>query len=198
MQKREDVIVIPTHPMFGPYIEEITWQLVILTVEKRFQESPEYIFLKNFLEKQKAKVHECSPEYHDKMMAVVQGLTHFNMFVVWETMKRLGVSVRDSFNFVSPIYKLMISSVGRYLGQNPRLYADIQMYNDEILPVHEAFLETAKNFHTSVRCKDREKFCRDIEEAKAHFWSDICQEWQEYTDLIIELISKQEHFTSKK
>jgi len=191
MQAREDIIVIPTHPMFGPYIEQISWQVVILTAEKKSQESPEYKFLKNFLEMQQAKVHECTPEYHDKMMAVVQGLTHFNMFVVWETMKRLGISVQDSLNFVSPIYKLMISSVGRYLGQNPKLYADIQMYNDEILPVHEAFLETAKNFHLSVQSKNIQKFCGDIEEARDFFGHDICQDWQEYTDMIIEMLSKQ-------
>lgn len=191
MQAREDIIVIPAHPMFGPYIEQISWQVVILTAEKKSQESPEYKFLKNFLEMQQAKVHECTPEYHDKMMAVVQGLTHFNMFVVWETMKRLGISVQDSLNFVSPIYKLMISSVGRYLGQNPKLYADIQMYNDEILPVHEAFLETAKNFHLSVQSKNIQKFCGDIEEARDFFGHDICQDWQEYTDMIIEMLSKQ-------
>jgi len=44
-------------------------------------------------------------------MAVVQGLTHFNMFVLADTMKKVKFDIEKSFNFVSPIYKLMISSV---------------------------------------------------------------------------------------
>ena len=81
-------------------------------------------------------------------------------------MKRLGFNIADSMDFISPIYKLMVSSVGRYLGQNPGLYADIQMYNDEVLSVHEKFLDTANNFHVSVKNKDYDKFCSDIVAAR--------------------------------
>jgi len=88
------------------------------------------------------------------------------MFVVGETMKRLQFDIEASMDFVSPIYKLMISSVGRYLSQNPQLYADIQMYNAEVLKVHEVFLETSKDFHTAVKEKNIEKFCGDILEAR--------------------------------
>ena len=191
MSERDDLIVIPTHPMFGPYIASIAGQVIVLTPCERVKYTEEYVFFKHFLESQKAKVIEESPEYHDKMMAVVQGLTHLNMFVVGETMKRLGFRISDSLNFVSPIYKLMISSVGRYVGQNPQLYADIQMYNDEVLEVHEKFLDTAKNFHQSVQDKNSEKFCRDITEARAFLWEDTCREWQEYTDKIIYLLGRQ-------
>jgi prephenate dehydrogenase len=72
MQKRDDIIVIPTHPMFGPYISSIAGQVFVLTPGKIVEKTPEYLFLKNFLKTQKAKVIESTPEYHDKMMAVVQ------------------------------------------------------------------------------------------------------------------------------
>jgi prephenate dehydrogenase len=45
------------------------------------------------------------------MMAVVQGLTHFNMFVWADIMKNMNFDIEKSFSFVSPIYKIMISSV---------------------------------------------------------------------------------------
>ena len=191
MQKREDIIVIPTHPMFGPYISSIAGQVFVLTPNENVQTTKEYQFLKNFLKTQKARVIESTPSYHDRMMAVVQGLTHLNMFVVGETMKRLKFNIADSMDFISPIYKLMVSSVGRYLGQNPWLYADIQMYNDEVLEVHEKFLDTAKNFHTSVKSKDTDKFCQDIIEAREALWIDNCQEGQEYTDKVIYMLWKQ-------
>lgn len=191
MSARDDIIVIPTHPMFGPYISSIAGQAFVLTPEEKVKETKEYRFLNNYLKSQKARVIESTPEYHDKMMAVVQWLTHLNMFVVGETMKRLAFNIAESMDFISPIYKLMVSSVGRYLGQNPGLYADIQMYNDEVLEVHEKFLDTAKNFHSSVKQKDSEKFCQDIIEAREFLGTGHCQEGQEYTDKVIYLLGKQ-------
>lgn len=185
MQTRDDLIVIPTHPMFGPYISSIAGQVFVLTPESSTKHTQEYKFLFDFLKSQKAKVIESTPEYHDKMMAVVQWLTHLNMFVVGETMKRLGFNIADSMDFISPIYKLMVSSVGRYLWQNPWLYADIQMYNDEVLWVHDKFLDTANNFHSSVKNKDYDKFCWDIISAREFLWEESCQQWQEYTDKVI-------------
>ncbi len=191
MQKRDDIIVIPTHPMFWPYISSIAGQVFVLTSEKKIKETQEYKFLHTFLKNQKAKVIESTPEYHDRMMAVVQWLTHLNMFVVGETMKRLGFNIADSMDFISPIYKLMVSSVGRYLGQNPWLYADIQMHNDEVLWVHEKFLDTANNFHSSVKNKDYEKFCSDIVSAREFLGQENCQEGQEYTDKVIYMMGAQ-------
>lgn len=191
MERRDDLIVIPTHPMFGPYISSIAGQVFVLTPSQGVKDTEAYVFLKQYLKEQKARVIESTASYHDKMMAVVQGLTHLNMFVVGETMKRLDFNIAESMDFISPIYKLMVSSVGRYLGQNPQLYADIQMYNPEVLAVHEKFLETAKNFHDSVQQKDSGKFCRDIEEARDFLWIENCQEGQEYTDKVIYMIGKQ-------
>lgn len=191
MNRRDDLIVIPTHPMFGPYISSIAGQVIVLTPEEKVKKHAAFEFLVEHLKSQKARVIQATPQYHDKMMAVVQWLTHFNMFVVGETMKRLKFNIADSMDFVSPIYKLMISSVWRYLWQNPWLYADIQMYNDEILDVHEKFLDTAKNFHTSVKDKDYDKFCSDIIAAKEFLWEENCNEGQEYTDKVIYLLWKQ-------
>ncbi|NDK10154.1 prephenate dehydrogenase/arogenate dehydrogenase family protein [Candidatus Gracilibacteria bacterium] len=191
LQKRDDIIVIPSHPMFGPFLSSIAGQVIVLTPDENVKNEQSYKYLKDFLIGEHAKVIESTPIYHDKMMAIVQGLTHFNMFVVGETMKRLGCNIGDSMDFVSPIYKLMISSVERYLGQNPALYADIQMFNDEILEVHEKFLDTAQNFHTSVKSGNKEKFCLDIESARDFLGIENCEIGQKYTDKVIYLMGKQ-------
>jgi len=65
------------------------------------------------------------------------------------------------------------------------------MYNDEVLEVHEKFLDTAKNFHRSVQDKDSEKFCQDIMHARDFLGVEHCQEGQEYTDKVIYLLGKQ-------
>jgi prephenate dehydrogenase len=48
-----------------------------------------------------------------------------------------------TLDFVSPIYKLMIASVSRYIGHSPELYADIQMNNEEILKIHDLFTKSS-------------------------------------------------------
>ncbi len=186
----ENVLVIPTHPMFGPFISSIAGQIFVLTAQEKDREDFRYKFLVDFLRKSSAKVLETSAKEHDRMMAVVQWLTHYDIFVFGETMRKLWVDIKKSLDFVSPIYKLKISSVARYMHQNPWLYSDIQMYNKEILEVHKAFMETSTKFNKFVEQKDVQNFISTIEETKKYFWENA-KKGQTYTDKIIYLISKQ-------
>ncbi len=190
-QARKDIIVIPTHPMFGPYILDIAGQVIVLTADEWTQKKQEYQILIDFLRAKKARVIESTPKYHDQIMAVVQWLTHLSIFVMAETMKRLQFDISASMDFVSPIYKIMVSSVGRYLSQNPWLYADIQIYNSEIWKVHENFLDAAKDFHTSIKDRDIQAFCSDRESAREFFGEENCQIGHAYTDKIIYLLWRQ-------
>ncbi len=191
------VFVLPTHPMFWPFISTIAGQIFVLTpLTQDDKLDKRYIFLKNFLEDSGAKVVEETPEQHDKMMAVVQGLTHYNIFVLADTMKNLDFDIEKSFNFVSPIYKIMISSVWRYLNQNPKLYWDIQMYNDEIPEVHKQFLNSWEKFNKFVEEKDEKNFIESIEKSAKFFWENA-KKGQSYTDKIIFMISKQTEILEK-
>lgn len=186
----KNCLVIPTHPMFWPYIKSITWQIIVLTPDEETKKDERYIILKKFLKEKWAKIIETSPSYHDKMMAVVQGLTHINMFTIWETIKRLNIDIEESLNFVSPIYKLMIASVARYVWHDPKLYADIQMYNKEILNVHKTFEEVIKDFNHVVDTKNEEEFISIINWTR-NFFGKKTEFWQKYTDKIIYLQTKQ-------
>ena len=188
----ESCLIIPIHPMFWPYIQEITDQIFVLTpLDEKTKKDERYKFLVNFLEKKNAKIIETTPKYHDKMMAVVQWLTHITMFSVWETIRRLWIDIQDSLNFVSPIYKLMINSVARYVGHDPKLYWDIQMFNTEILNVHNEFMGVIKDFNKVIEAKDEYWFLNIIEATKQGFGKKITQEGQKYTDKIIYLMWEQ-------
>lgn len=186
----EWVLVIPAHPMFWPYVSTIAWQIFVLTPENEVKKDFRYKFLKNFLEKSWAKVIEETAENHDKMMAVVQWLTHFDMFVFWDVVKKLWFDIEKSMDFVSPIYKIMISSVARYVWQNPKLYWDIQMFNSKVLEIHDVFMESTKEFNEIVKNKDENSFIQKIQKTKKFFWKNT-DKWQKYTDKIIYLIWKQ-------
>jgi prephenate dehydrogenase len=63
----------------------------------------------------------------------------------------------------------MISSVARYMNQNPKLYSDIQMYNKEILKVHSTFIEVSNEFNKFVETKDEENFIKTIKSTQEYF-----------------------------
>lgn len=180
-------LIVPTHPMFGPYVDDVSGQIVVITPLQDVQDNAQYLFFRKILKEKWVKIIESTPEYHDKMMAVVQWLTHINMFTIGESIKRLGVDVLDSLNFVSPIYKMMIASVARYVGHDANLYADIQMYNDQVKSVHRIFMETLKDFNVCVESSDREWFLNIVEGTQTYFGSQT-EFWQHYTDKIIYLM----------
>ena len=180
MKFSDKVLVIPTHPMFWPFVKTIVWQVVILTPSEETKKDKRYHRFKNFLIEQGARVFELRPETHDKIMSIIQGLTHFSLFVVAESLRKLA---EENFNedsqevlymlenFVSPVYKMLVSLVGRYMSQNPRLYAEIQINNKENEKVQEKFIETAIEFNKLLfKDKKVDRFVNILEKWKEFFW----------------------------
>lgn len=166
---KKGVEVIGTHPMFGPRVGSIEGLTFILTPVRAKKWDR---FLVDFLNKYKAKVIITTPEEHDETMSVVQGLTHFAYISVASTLRELGVDVRRTKKFASPIYELMLDLIARIVGQSPRLYAAIQMHNPLVPRVHEAFIQKAGELKEVVVKKDAEAFS-DIMVSSARHIGDI-------------------------
>ncbi|MBA2861483.1 prephenate dehydrogenase [Methanococcus maripaludis] len=165
---KSGVFVLPTHPMFGPETPSLNRQVVILTpIEK--EKNPFFEKVKEFLENEGAKVIVVSPKEHDKIMGVVQGLTHFVYISLGSTLKDLGIDIKESKNFASPIYELMINIIARIIGQNPYLYADIQMHNPQIKTIHDTFIKNCENISEIVQNKDRDSFVENMKNSAKHF-----------------------------
>jgi len=160
------VEVIGTHPVFSHRVGTVEGQVFVLTPVRGKKWLP---WLKEFLHKHKARIYESTPTEHDRIMAVVQGLTHFAYISIGKTLQELDLDVKESRKFSSPIYELMLDIVGRIIGQNPELYASIQMQNPRVLEVHDAFLKTAKELNQTVKDKDERRFIRMMSHAAKHF-----------------------------
>ncbi|MFQ6119389.1 MAG: prephenate dehydrogenase/arogenate dehydrogenase family protein [Methanosarcinales archaeon] len=133
----EGVEILGTHPMFGPSIPNLKGQTIILCPDKDYKKGYWLPIIKNIFESNGAHIEILDAEKHDKMMAVIQGLTHFAYITIGSTFTELNFDVAESRKFMSPIYEIMVDIVGRILAQNPYLYAMIQM-NPYITPVHES------------------------------------------------------------
>jgi len=185
----KEVEIIGTHPVFSHRVGTLDGQVFVLTPVRGRKWLK---WLKEFLGKHKARIYESTPVEHDRIMAVVQGLTHFTYISIGKTLQELDLNVKESRKFSSPIYELMLDIVGRIIGQNPELYASIQMQNLRVLEVHKAFLKTAHEFNQTVKDRDERRFIQMMSQAAKHF-GDVDSAMGRSDKAIYSLISELDH-----
>ncbi|BDZ70498.1 prephenate dehydrogenase [Methanobacterium petrolearium] len=161
----EGVEVLPTHPMFGPRIRSLDGQVVVLTPQEK---GKWYSKVVNFLEKEQARVLVTKPEFHDRMMSIVQGLTHFAYISIASTIEKMQVDIKESRKFASPIYSLMLDMIARIVAQNPYLCYSIQTQNRYIPEVHETFLETFQDLKSMINQENQAEFVKSMSDAAKH------------------------------
>lgn len=186
MLKYSKSAVIGVHPVFGPSVKTIKNQTVVLCPVRPKQWLS---WVRNVLEKNGALVRITTAEKHDKMMSIIQGVTHFSTICVARTLEKLGIDVEESLHYASPIYKLRMDMVGRLLAQDPKLYADIEMLNPENKKAMEEYIRSTRELIGIIKRKDREGFIKFFKEG-ADFLGDFKQEATEYSDYLIEQLVK--------
>ncbi len=159
------VEIIPTHPLFGPRIRSLDGQVVVLTPEIR---GKWFETVQEFLEKENARVIVTTPKNHDKMMSIVQGLTHFAYIGIAATIERLEIDVKESRKFASPVYNLMVDMIARIVAQNPYLYYSIQTENRYIKETNKTFISVYKELNRLISKEDRDGFVKLMGSAAKH------------------------------
>jgi prephenate dehydrogenase len=159
------VEVLPCHPMFGPRIRSLDGQVVVLTPVKT---GIWYNKVLKFLESENTRVIVTTPEIHDRMMSIVQGLTHFAYISIAATIEKLDIDVKESRKFASPIYSLMLDTIARITAQNPYLVYSIQTRNKYIKETHETFLETFNELKDMISAENQEEFVSAMSSAAKH------------------------------
>jgi prephenate dehydrogenase len=175
--------VIGLHPMFGPTVSSLHHQTIIVCPARASKGE-----LTGLLSVFRAEGAECtltSPEEHDRMMAVVQGLTHFVTLCMADTVRRLGVDIEKTLTFTSPVYQIELSLVGRLLSQDPALYADILQQNPFVPDVLAACRDSAAELSSIVGSRDPALFRQFFEQDSRHLGA-YCDEGQAITDALIE------------
>jgi len=159
------VEVLPTHPMFGPRIRSLDGQVVVMTPLER---GKWYDRVYKFLQKENARVLVTTPQIHDQMMSIVQGLTHFAYLSIAATIQRLDIDVKESRKFASPIYNLMVDMIARIVAQNPYLFYSIQTHNKYNKKTHETFISTYEELMEIISKEDKDEFVRMMGSAAKH------------------------------
>lgn len=161
------VEVLGTHPMFGPTMPTLRGQTIIVTPVER--KSGKWLALmQSMFESDGARIEILEADEHDKIMAVVQALTHFAYIAIGATLKALDFDVARSRKFMSPVYEIMIDFVGRILDQNPELYASIQK-NPHAMRVRQAFVSECMLLCERADAGDMIGFKQIMLDAAKHF-----------------------------
>ena len=174
--------VIGLHPMFGPTIGSIAGQTIIAIPARCKKEDMD--ILKKIFEEEGARVTETTPEIHDKMMAVIQGLTHFKALLLAGTMRRLGISPADTEAFMSPVYRIETGIAGRILAQSPELYSDILCMNPYVPSVLDTCIRTACEIKDVISAGDSVAFSSEFI-ASREWFGQFCEQALKETDALI-------------
>ncbi|MBM2817421.1 MAG: prephenate dehydrogenase [Parcubacteria group bacterium] len=158
--------VVGMHPMCAPSVKSLKGQTLIVCPARIKNWSP---WFQRFTDWTGAKIKLCEPEFHDRNMAVVQGMVHAMQLIMAATIKSLGQDIAESLEFTSPVYKVALSLIGRILGQNPCLYADIQMLNDYVPNMLQEVSSQLGHLQDIVSKKDTASFSEWFKNSRNHF-----------------------------
>lgn len=180
--------VIGMHPVFGPGVDSFKNQTIVLCPAR----TKKWLkWMVGIFEKNGAMVKITTPEKHDEMMSIVQGLNHFSTLTVAHAMKELGISVNESFQYTSPVYNLRMIMIGRILNQNPKLYADIEMMNPENNRAIEVYSNSIKKLQKIIATKNTKEFLKYFNEC-AEYFGNFKEEAEKMSNYLINKIAERE------
>lgn len=154
------------HPMFGPDVTSLERQ-VFVYVPARDPEASAW--LETLLRREGASVVTTSAEEHDRAMGIIQALRHFTTYAYGVFLAELHPDLRQIMAMSSPIYRLELEMVGRLFAQDPHLYADIIMANDENARLIRAYVESLAPELELVLRGDRDAFVEHFGRARDYF-----------------------------
>ncbi|GLC25873.1 bifunctional chorismate mutase/prephenate dehydrogenase [Roseisolibacter agri] len=158
--------VVGTHPMFGASVHSLQGQRVVLC---RGRGDAWADWLARTFTARGLVVTEATPAHHDRVMAIVQVLTHFQTQVLGLTLARAGLPLEETLRFTSPAYLLELYVAARHFAQSPALYGPLEMRNPELGAVTDAFRGAATELATVLRAGDQAAFEGMFAEVRAFF-----------------------------
>ena len=179
--------VVGTHPLFGPTVHSLQGQRVVLTPGR----GDEWLtWLKTMLHARGLEIVEATADEHDRVMSVVQVLTHFTTEVMGRTLAALGVPLEQTLRYTSPIYLMDLLLTARHFAQSPDLYASIQMLNPQTPVVTEAFVRAAEEIRGFTAGPDHAAFQALFADVRRYFGDFTAQALAQSDFLIDRLVER--------
>ena len=179
--------VVGTHPMFGPNVHTVQGQRVVLC---RARGDAWADWVVHTLTAHGMIVTETSAEHHDRVMSVVQVLTHFQTQVMGLTLARLGLPLDESRRFTSPVYLLELYTTARHFAQASSLYGPIEMRNPRASEVTSAFRAVAAELADVIASGDQAAFDAIFKEVRTFFGPFTTEALEQSSHLIDRIVER--------
>ncbi|MEG3056701.1 MAG: prephenate dehydrogenase/arogenate dehydrogenase family protein [Methanoculleus sp.] len=180
--------VIGLHPMFGPGAVSLRGQTIVAVPARCAPTTLERLL--SIFRDQGAAITLTTAEDHDRMMAVIQGLTHFGALAKAEAIRRTGTDVDETLSFTSPIYRIEMGLAGRLLAQDAGLYGDMLLMNPAVPEMLATFAEAVRTLREIVESGDSDRFRVFFAENAAHYASYLAAATEETDDLINHMVAR--------
>ncbi len=151
--------VLGIHTMFGPSIETIKRENVIITrTEKSLDLSHEF---EQLFYKAGAITHHGTIDNHDNSVSIVQALVQYSTIVLAQTLLSQVQNIEQLKPYLTPNSRLIFSNIERILKLSPELLFDIQEQNSLSKQLRHALGKSNEEVNHSLSSK--ENFIKLIE-----------------------------------
>jgi prephenate dehydrogenase len=152
--------LVSIHPLFGPGAKTVAGKdfLVVPVRAGRL-----YRWLKRSLTKLGARITELGAEEHDKLMAIIQCLTHFTLISYLAALR----SLRDFGKpqaVRTPMFASLRNLAKAVLACNPEVFGELQVHNRYARLIRSRVLESCRLFDTIFSAKDAREMKRIFED----------------------------------
>ena len=189
--------VIGLHPIFGS-VASLKGKTIIIVPARPGKWLK---WLLDLFKKEKINVKIATAKKHDQVMAILQGLIHFNFITIGHVLrdvsKNLKISLKDLLDYGGIIYRIRLGMIARILAQDPALYADISILNKHTKKIVRKYEKTVKGLSKIIRNKDKKAFIKYFKDA-ADFFGNFKKESSKESSFLIEQLAKSKIKDSKK
>ncbi|MHA1606107.1 MAG: prephenate dehydrogenase/arogenate dehydrogenase family protein [Candidatus Freyarchaeota archaeon] len=158
---------VSLHPMFGPGARGIEGQRVIVIPLKGHEEAARW--LADYFARDGAKVIFSDKETHDRMVALTLALPHFLNIAFTAYLADTGEEVERLMEFSGTTFSIQLILSESVLQENPLVYADIQMENEEFKKTVKGVTCVIQQLCNVILEKDKEMFIEVF--GKARRWT---------------------------
>lgn len=183
---RSKASVVGLHPMFGGSISSFSGQTIIACPVRI--DSQVWNRLRMEFEQEGMVVRECSPEKHDKLMAIIQVLFHLSTMIQGRVIRELGIDIEETLGYTSPVYRTEICLLGRMFAQSEWLYSAISQMNPHTPQIIDLIQAILSEYKTWITEKNLSALAQDFAKTRAHLGS-FCQRAFEESSRLIDLSS---------
>jgi len=157
------VELVSLHPLFGPGATSVKGKDFVAIPVKPGER---YAALKHRLLELGARVTEMEAEDHDRLMAIIQCMTHFVLLAYLNALKSMK-DLKRAEKLRTPMFTMLLDLAKTVLAGNPELYGELQVHNRYARVVRSSLLEACRSLDVAFSAGNAKSAKATFKEALA-------------------------------